>query len=68
MAWAGNEYVIAANVTGKGSALLPKGKWTVKMYDVIAMKETKLAENASGKFNFEFTDSRAQLIHFKKVK
>jgi hypothetical protein len=68
MDWDGNEYVIAANSAGEGSALLPNGKWTVKMYDVIAMKESTLSEKASVKFNFEFTNSRAQLIHFKRIK
>lgn len=66
MAWENNEYVIAGNEPGEGSVMLPEGKWTIRLYDAITMKETTLSENATGRYKFSFTGSRAQLIHFKR--
>lgn len=66
MAWEGREYIIAASSSGKSVADLPEGKWTVRSFDLISKTEKLISENAYGKFEFNFTNSRAQLFHFKR--
>jgi hypothetical protein len=66
MAREGSEYIIAGSSSGRGMAKLPEGTWIVRSFDLITKTEKTLSENANGKFEFSFTNSRAQMIHFRK--
>jgi hypothetical protein len=68
MAWPGREYVLGTDKPAKGVvAMLPAGTWTVRRFDLVVRKESLVAERASGRFEFDAPDSRAVLLHFKKV-
>jgi hypothetical protein len=66
MAREGREYLIAGSSSGSSMAILPEGTWIVRSFDLITKTEKTLSENASGKFEFRFTNSRAQMFHFLK--
>ncbi len=67
MANENSEYLIAGNYGRKQvMALLPEGTWVVKSYDLVRMKEELLSTEAAGTFVFNFPDSRAGIVHFKR--
>jgi len=67
MEWPGHEYVLGTNKAYKSiRAKLPRGKWQVIRYDIIAKKQKQLSFGAAGTFTFDAPDSRAVLFHFKK--
>ena len=67
MEWPGHEYVLGTNKAYESiRAKLPKGKWHVTCYDIIAKKQKQLSFGAAGIFTFDSPDSRAVLFHFKK--
>jgi len=67
MEWPGHEYVLGTNKAYKSvRAKLPRGKWHVTRYDIIAKKQKQLSFGATGTFTFDAPDSRAVLFHFKK--
>lgn len=67
MEWPGHEYVLGTNKAHKSiRAKLPRGKWQVRRYDIIAKKQKQLSFGATGTFTFDAPDSRAVLFHFKK--
>lgn len=66
MAWEDNEYILAANSAWECVADLPHGEWTVKLYNLISMKEEVLSKDAAGKFEFRLPGSRAVLVYFRK--
>ena len=67
MAWQGREVVLGTcEAAGRIEANLPPGAWHIVRYDVIAMKETMLAEAAEGRFAFPAPASRAVLFHFRQ--
>ncbi len=69
MAWPGREYVLGTREHHKGfAAKLPPGTWEVRRFDVIAMRETVLAHEASGRLTFDAPASRAVLFHFKRTR
>ena len=69
MAWPGREYVLGTCQHHKGfAAKLPPGTWEVRRFDVIAMRETVLAHEASGRLTFDAPASRAVLFHFKRTR
>jgi len=68
MAWDGREYVLGTS--GPQADLrvrLPQGRWEVRRFDALAMKEEVLSPAAVGEFAFDAPDSRAVLFHFKKA-
>lgn len=65
--WPGNEYVLATDAARELiTAKLPVGRWTVRSYDAVAMRERTLATDASGSFAFRVPASRAVLFHFRR--
>jgi len=67
MEWPNHEYVLGTNKAYKSiRAKLPRGKWQVTRYDIIAKKQKQLSFGAAGTFTFDAPDSRAVLFHFKK--
>lgn len=66
MAWPGHEYLLATDRSGRVSADLPEGTWTVVRFDLIKMEEKVVATDASGEFRTNAPDSRAVLWLFKK--
>ncbi len=68
LAWPGHEYVLATNRPRDNVQVeLPAGRWQVTCYDAIAKSRKRLAESASGKFAFDAPDSRAGLVHFRRI-
>jgi hypothetical protein len=66
--WKDNEYVLGTNQAHQDiEARLPAGKWQVKMFDIVAKKEEVMATETEGKFTFDVPNSRAMLVHFKKL-
>lgn len=68
LAWPGHEYVLGTNRARDNLQVeLPAGRWQVTCYDAIAKSRKLLADDASGEFTFDAPDSRAGLIHFKRI-
>ncbi len=68
LAWPGHEYVLGTNRPRDNVRVeLPAGRWQVTCYDAIAKSRKLLADGASGEFTFDAPDSRAGLIHFKRI-
>jgi len=64
----GHEYVLGTNRSRKDIQVrLPAGRWQVACYDAIAQSREPLAESVSGAFTFDVPNSRAALLHFKRI-
>lgn len=61
------EYVLAGSVPGRAKVMLPEGRWRITSYDIISARKNIEAESAEGKYEFSFSDSRAQMFHFRKM-
>lgn len=69
MEWKGKEYILATDRKKDGMMVkLPEGKFSITLYDLINKKVKHLEKAASGKVVFNTPDSRACLIHVKKVR
>lgn len=68
LAWPDREYVLASNRPRAGvEARLPEGRWEVTRYDAIVKASARLAEAASGTFNFDAPSSRTAFFHFRRI-
>jgi hypothetical protein len=68
MEWPGQEYVLGSNKAQQGIQVkLPKGKWQVKCYDIMARQERLVSSDAKGTFIFDAPDCRAALFHFERA-
>ena len=64
----GQEYVLGTNRARKDIQVrLPTGRWQVTCYDAITESRETLAESMSGAFTFDVPNSRAALLHFKRI-
>lgn len=64
----GREYVLGTNRARDNIRVqLPSGRWRVTRYDAIAKTHKILPPDASGSFAFSSPDSRAGLVHFRRI-
>ncbi|HPF02025.1 MAG TPA: DUF5060 domain-containing protein [Bacteroidales bacterium] len=63
----GEEYVLAGSFQARVTAILPEGSWMISSYDLISMQKKVLSEKAEGRFEIDFSSSRAQMFHLKKI-
>ncbi|HPE74645.1 MAG TPA: DUF5060 domain-containing protein [Draconibacterium sp.] len=66
--WPGNEYVLATNKRYEGIRVnLPEGKFKITAYNLVNTTEIILYESAQGRTEISSSDSRAALIHVKRI-
>ena len=66
--WPGHEYVLGTNRRCQGMvARLPSGQWRIVHYDVIKKQRQVVAASTSGDFRFDSPNSRAVLLHFRRI-
>ncbi len=62
------EYLLGASGPKSGLvAHLPEGSWEVRFLDVVNKKHSLLEKGVSGEYVFDLPDSRAILMHFKRI-
>ena len=68
MKWPGNEYIIGGStLPHKIEARLPAGEWEVVRYDLRKKEREVIGSGISGRIAFNFDNSPAAMVHFRKL-